>query len=90
MLESKLQAKILTYLRSLPECWVVKVIIGNVRGCPDIVCCYRGKFIGLEVKPPDGKLSAAQIEQGKRINDAGGQWYVVTNTNDVKNALGEL
>ena len=86
--EAPIQAAILKYLRTLPNCWAVKVIYGNMRGCPDIVCCYKGKFFGFEVKPPDGKLSAAQVEQGRRINDAGGYWYVVTNVDEVKDALG--
>ena len=29
-------------------------------GIPDIICCYKGRFLGLEVKLPGGKLTALQ------------------------------
>jgi Holliday junction resolvase len=86
--EGKIQAKILSYLKGLNECWAVKVIECNMRGCPDIIACINGKFYAFEVKSFSGKLSPSQKTQGKRITRAGGQWYVVTSVDQVKEILG--
>ena len=89
--EKTRQSAILKYLNSLyPDVWVVKVVVCNKRGVPDIICCYKGKFIGLEVKVPNAKVPPHQIFQGKLINIAGGGWWVVNDTDDVKKILKEM
>ena len=56
--EAKIQARILKYLRSLGRvCWAVKAAVSNERGVPDILCCYRGRFVGFEVKTETGRIS---------------------------------
>jgi len=69
---SKLQSEILKYLKSLPQCWAIKVITANERGCPDILCCYRGTFIAIEVKEGNDAISPIQEEQLGAIGDACG------------------
>jgi hypothetical protein len=40
--------------------WVLSLAaIGN--GCPDLLVAFRGVWILLEVKSPEGKLSAGQV-----------------------------
>ena len=41
-------------------------------GIPDILCCYKGRFLGIEVKAPNGKPSLLQIHNLKKIDEAGG------------------
>jgi hypothetical protein len=42
-------------------------------GLPDIAGCYRGVFIGIESKMPEGKApSAVQRLRASQIRDAGG------------------
>lgn len=48
-------------------------------GIPDLVCCHRGRFIGIEVKAP-GKIkntTTMQDREIEQINDAGGLALVV-------------
>lgn len=78
-LETAIQKEILDLLNGLPYTVAWKVMQANERGVPDVLCCHNGRFIGIEVKKPGGKLSAIQIEQGKRIQDAKGIW-IVTNS----------
>ena len=86
--EQTIQHEILQYLNSLhPDVYVVKVILANKRGVPDLLCCYRGKFIGLEIKQPGGKLSPIQIFEGQLIERAGGKWYRIESLDDVKSVL---
>ena len=89
MLESKIQSKILSYLRTVPGCWAVKVVEANFRGCPDILACVNGRFYAFEVKSDDRKpkFERLQKENGKYIMAAGGEWHVVQSVDDVKEIL---
>lgn len=77
--------KIIEYLKTLhPELWFVEIKLSDKRGTPNILCCYRGKFIGFEVKTPNSKAAKHQIFQGQLINMAGGLWFVVNDVEQVK------
>jgi hypothetical protein len=52
-------------------------------GIPDIICCYKGRFLGLEGKTPTGKLSKLQEITIQRIKDAKGQAFKVTSAAEV-------
>ena len=77
-MEKDIQRKILQYLRQVPQCYVIKVIVANHSGVPDILCCIKGDFVAFEVKADAGKKATPlqQHEMGK-IWDALGQAYVV-------------
>lgn len=62
-------------------------IKNNKVGCPDIVCCANGRFIGLEVKNEKGKMSANQEEAKALIEKVGGSYYVVRSINDVQEVI---
>ena len=39
----------------------------------DILACYRGVFIGIEVKAPGGRATARQLDILSSIRNAGGR-----------------
>ena len=41
-------------------------------GIPDIICCYKGRFIGMECKLRNGQLTELQKRAITKINRAGG------------------
>lgn len=89
-LESTITAEIQRYLGKLPDWWGFKVQGGGsqMRGVPDIVGCYRGLFVGFEVKRPVvGKISALQAHRIEQIKAAKGHAFVVYGVEDVKRAL---
>lgn len=53
------------------------IAAGAPRGCPDILACARGAFVGLEVKTGAGKRTTAQVEFAAWIERAGGVAVVV-------------
>ena len=53
-------------------------------GIPDIICCYKGRFLGLEAKLPGGKLTELQKRTLDKINAAGGIARRVQSVDDVK------
>ena len=50
-------------------------------GVPDILCCYRGVFIGLECKANGNKPTRLQESHIKEINMNGGIAFVVDEHN---------
>jgi len=86
--EATIQAKILKFLRALgPACWVIKAAVCNERGVPDIICCYKGRFVGFEVKTAKGRISGPQRVQNERIRRACGRAVVVRSVADVRVVL---
>jgi len=87
---NKLQASIIKHLKGLNFCWVIKVIVANERGCPDILCCYRGRFYAIEVKNEGDKLSPIQSVQIEKINKSMGMAFEARSLNDVKKVINSL
>ena len=83
MLESAIQAKILKHLRSIPNCWAIKVVAANCNGTPDILACINGQFYAFEVKNERGRLSPIQQVQLDRIASAQGKAYTVRSLEEV-------
>jgi hypothetical protein len=54
-------------------------------GIPDIVCCAKGRFIGIECKAGKGRTTALQDAELEKIRDAGGSALVVN-----EDSLGQL
>ena len=90
MKESAVQKKIIDYLHSIGA-WTVKTIQCNKAGVPDILCCYKGRFVALEVKrdvyAKMNETSELQQRTIKQIIAAGGVAGVVTCVTEVKELL---
>ena len=87
MLERDLVAAIKKYLISLGgDIFFWKEHGGpyGTSGIPDIICCYKGRFLGLEAKLPGGKLTELQKRTLDKINAAGGIAHRVESVDDVK------
>jgi hypothetical protein len=41
-------------------------------GVPDIICCYKGRFIGIECKAEKGRLTDLQERELQRIRKRAG------------------
>ena len=89
MKEKTITNQILKYLKSEPDCFAFKEHGGiyGVSGIPDVICCYKGKFMAFEVKTSQGKLSKLQEITIKRINESGGMAFKVTSLQEVKDVL---
>ena len=92
MLEKTITNSILKHLKSLPDCFAYKEHGGMYgrAGLPDIICCYRGRFVAFEVKTDKGKLTKLQEATLQKITEAGGVAYKVTSLLEVKVILGNL
>lgn len=54
--------------------WFVKYFANRntIAGVPDLLCCVNGRFVALEIKAANGRLSALQDYQISEIQKAGG------------------
>ena len=90
MLESKIQRDIISYLKRRKVFHLRFQAQTNINGIPDIICCYKGLFIGLELKQEKGKATELQKKKLEAINNAGGIGLVVRSVEEVDKLLNEL
>ena len=88
--EQLVQRKIIKYLEARGA-YVVKVVTANRAGIPDILACYKGRFIAIEVKRPEtkGNVSELQIYNIKKVKEAGGISFVAWDETMAKRVLDE-
>ena len=79
MSETNFQKKIIEYLESV-DAYVFKHNASAISkaGVPDIICCYKGLFIGVEVKK-DNKSKPTELQKYNlnKINKCGGVGIVL-------------
>lgn len=87
--EAAIVAAIKRYLDKLPNCYVVKTH-GSVysAGQPDLLGCFQGRTLALEVKRPGGKPTKLQMAMLKKWEAAGAIAAVVHSVEEVKELLG--
>lgn len=77
--EKQFENRVKAYLKA-HGAWFVKYWGGGpftTSGIPDILVCWRGRFVAIETKSAIGEPTALQIWTINKINAAGGLAYVV-------------
>jgi len=89
MKEQALIDQIKAYLNGIPQLfyWKEHGGIYGTAGIPDIIICFKGRFIALEVKAKGRKTTVLQQITINRINKAGGTAVVVYSLEEVKELL---
>lgn len=59
-------------------------------GDPDIVMCYKGRYVALECKSSDGRLTEDQKRRKKQILKAGGIFISPRSVEDLKKCMKEI
>lgn len=76
--EAKVKRKVVDILKSAGAYYFFPATGGYGRsGVPDIVCCWRGMFIGIECKAGKNTTTALQEKELELIRNAGGCAFVV-------------
>jgi len=76
--EAKVKASVVKLLKKHNIYYFFPATHGFGRsGVPDIICCFDGEFLALEIKAGKGKTTALQDRELNRINDAGGHAHVI-------------
>jgi len=92
MRESDLIVKIKNYLKGVKDLFYWKEHGGmyGTAGIPDIIVCYRGKFIAFEAKVGKNKPTVLQEVTIRKILKAGGYATVVRTVEEVKQIIEAL
>lgn len=72
--------------------YVIKIHVSayQSQGEPDLICCYKGRFVAFELKVKGNKPSALQLEKIEDIKRAGGIALPVYSINEIKETLYEI
>lgn len=80
--ERKVKKKVTDLLKSLGAYYFYPVTGGFGRsGVPDIICCLRGRFIGIECKAGNNKATPLQLKNIEEIQSSGGYAFIVNEDN---------
>lgn len=90
-LEAAFQKEAIELIESMGG-YVIKIHVSayQSQGEPDLVCCYEGRFVALELKIEGNKPSALQLEKIQDIKRAGGIALPVWSINEIKETLYEI
>lgn len=82
--ETRLVSQIMATLRSKGGWWIkIHGSPWQASGIPDIIGCFNGRFIAIEVKMPGSKPTHRQALIIDRINQSGGIAIVAYNVEQV-------
>lgn len=89
MKESDLIKAISNYLKTVVNLFFWKEHGGmyGTAGIPDLIVCYKGRFIGLECKVGKNTATALQQQTIQQILKAGGYAVVVKSVSEVKEII---
>lgn len=80
--EAKVKKKVVEILKALSVYYFYPVTGGyGTSGVPDIVACYKGRFIAIECKAGNNKPTALQQQNLAAIERAGGSAVVINEHN---------
>ena len=89
MSEKNIVESIRRYLKTVKNLffWKEHGGIYGTGGIPDIICCYKGRFIAFEVKQPGKKPTILQEQTIREIIRCGGYALRVDNVSQVKEVV---
>ena len=80
--EKKVKDAVTKILKQYGAYYFYPVMGGYGRsGIPDIIACYKGRFIAIECKAGKNKITALQEAELKKIEDARGYVLVINEEN---------
>ena len=92
MNENEIVRQIKEYLKTVKDCFFWKEHGGQfgAAGLPDIIVCFKGRFIAFEVKTAAGKLTVLQAVTIRKIQAAGGIAEVVRSVEEVRAVIAKI
>lgn len=91
--EKKVKNKVVKLLKEYGAYYFFPATYGYGRsGVPDVIVCYRGRFIGVECKAGANTTTALQNKELADIKAAGGIPLIINETNlsELQSVLDEL
>ena len=90
MKESRIQKQIIETIRRRGGYAIATTCPPCEYGTPDVLACYKGRALLIEVKTPVGRVSAIQAKRLEQWRGAGAWAMVARSVEDVVTALDAL
>ena len=90
--EARFKSEIKEYLKTIPNLFLHSVpgAAFGKSGVPDIIVCYKGRYIGIEAKTYDGNFSEWQKTRKAQIEAAGGICIFARSLDDIRKVMEEM
>jgi len=85
--EAKIQTSVNNWLVSI-GCKVIKTVALSKSGNADLVICYKGYYIEMEIKVPGEECRKLQTIKAQQTVDAGGHSFCVHSLDEAKHFIG--
>ena len=69
--------KVFPFLHTLKNGYFMSISQRGISGTPDILGCLNGRFIAIEIKAENGRLSRLQDRNLRKIRESGGLAFSV-------------
>jgi len=91
MKEQDYQNKIIKRLEA-KGAYVVKVVSASKKGVPDLLICYKGRFLAVEVKTPFTRQNTSKLQEYNLnlVKRAGGYSVIATEFDDLTQILDRI
>ncbi len=70
--------------------YVVKIVLANQTGVPDLLACYKGRFLAIEVKDTGKKATKLQEYNIDKIHKSDGIAIVADSLDQVKKIINNI
>lgn len=90
MNETALKIKVMKYLKSLPYSIWFKISDRFTSGIPDIIGCYKHRFVAIELKSPKGTIKPIQLAFINKIKKKGGCACIARGLTDVEKLINAI
>lgn len=91
--EGKVKAKLKAWLtlRGIWHCTPIGSQFGSA-GVPDVLCCWEGRFLGIEVKAPGKRGNTTDLQQRQlaRIEASGGIAIVIDDISQLEEHINAI
>jgi len=87
--EAKIQTSVSNWL-TVNGCKVIKTVALTKSGNADLVICYRGYYVEMEIKVPGEECRRLQTIKAQETVDAGGYSFCIHSLAEAKEAIRDM
>ena len=88
--EKRFTQIVMKYLKDVKGLYPIRIQPGphgGMRGVSDILCCFEGRFIAIELKVGKNQPTKLQSHFIRKIIEAGGKGAICRNLDEVKDVI---
>ena len=84
--EAKIQSDVTIWLESI-GCKVINTVALSKSGNADLIICWKGYYVEMEIKVPGDEARPLQVVKGQWTIDADGAWFCIHSLDEAKDSM---